>query len=85
MQVTLNLDTPEKQAFFLSLMNHPATLVDALSNRLNAERDEYGFENVLTGFENFTKLLDEDEMYELLADIFQFEDWLRVHKEFMKV
>ena len=85
MQVTLNLDTPEKQAFFLSLLNHPATLVDALSNRLNTKFDVFGFEQVLTGFENFTKLLDEDEMYELLADIFQFEDWLKVHKEFMKV
>ena len=85
MQVTLNLDTPEKQAFFLSLMNHPATLVDALSNRLNTERDEYGFENVLTGFENFTKLCDENEMYELLADIFLFEDWLKVLVEFEKV
>ncbi len=85
MQVTLNLDTPEKQAFFLSLMNHPATLVDALSNRLNAERDEYGFENVLTGFENFTKLCDENEMYKLMADIFLFDDWLKVLVEFEKV
>ena len=85
MQVTLNLDTPEKQAFFLSLMNHPATLVDALSNRLNAERDEYGFENVLTGFENFTKLCDENEMYKLLTDIFLFDDWLKVLVEFERV
>ena len=84
MQVTLNLDTPEKQAFFLSLLNRPAMLVDALSIQLNTEIDEDGFENVLTGFENFTKL-QEDEMYELLADIFQFEDWLKVRKEFMKV
>lgn len=85
MQVKLNLDTPEKQAFFLSLTNHPAMLVDALSNRLNTKFDGFGLENVLTGFENFTKLCDEYEMYKLLADIFQFEDWLKVHKEFMKV
>ena len=85
MQVTLNLDTPEKQAFFLSLTNHPAMLVDALSNRLNAERDEYGFENVLTGFESFTRLADEREMYELLHSIFTFEDWLKVLVEFEKV
>lgn len=85
MQVTLNLDTPEKQSFFLSLMNHPAMLVDALSTRLNTKFDGFGLEKVLTGFENFTKLQDEDEMYKLLADIFQFEDWLKVHKEFVKV
>ena len=85
MQVTLNLDTPEKQAFFLSLMDDPTMLVDALSNRLNAERDEYGLENVLTGFENFTKLCDENEMYKLLADIFPFDDWLKVLAEFKKV
>ena len=85
MQVTLNLDTPEKQAFFLSLVTHPATIVDALKGRLDLEFDSYGLENVLTGFENFTKLCDKNEMYKLLADIFLFDDWLKVLVEFEKV
>ena len=85
MQVTLNLDTPEKQAFFLSLVNHPATIVNALKGRLDLEFDSYGLENVLTGFESFTRLCDENEMYKLLADIFLFDDWLKVLVEFEKV
>ena len=85
MQVTLNLDTPEKQAFFLSLLNHPATIVNALKGRLDLEFDSHGLENVLTGFESFTRLCDENEMYKLLADIFLFDDWLKVLVEFEKV
>ena len=85
MQVTLNLDTPEKQAFFLSLVTHPATIVNALKGRLDLEFDSYGLENVLTGFESFTRLADEREMYELLHSIFTFEDWLKVLVEFEKV
>ena len=85
MQVTLNLDTPEKQAFFLSLTNHPTTIVNALKGRLDLEFDSYGLENVLTGSESFTRLADEREMYELLHSIFTFEDWLKVLVEFEKV
>ena len=85
MQVTLNLDTPEKQAFFLSLVNRPPVLVDVLKKRLVPKFDENGHERRLLGFENFIEPFDEKKMYELLEDIFTFDDWVKVFGEFMKV
>ena len=85
MQVTLNLDTPEKQAFFLSLMNRPSVLVDVLKKRLVPKFDENGHEKRLLGFENFVKPYDEKKMHELLEDIFTFDDWVKVFEEFEKV
>ena len=85
MQVTLNLDTPEKQAFFLSLMYRPSVLVDVLKKRLDPKFDENGHERRLLGFENFIEPFDEKKMYELLEDIFTFDDWAKVFGEFMKV
>ena len=85
MQVTLNLDTPEKQAFFLSLMCRPSVLVDVLKKRLYPKFDENGHEKRLTDFENFVEPFDENKMHELLEDIFTFKDWVKVLVEFEKV
>ena len=85
MHITLNLDTPEKQAFFLSLMCRPSVLVDVLKKRLDPKFDENGHERRLLGFENFVQPFDEKKMHELLEDIFTFDAWLKVLVEFEKV
>lgn len=71
MQVTLNLDTPEKRALFLLLTDNPTAIVDAVIERISKQ----GMSNIKERLNNVSI----DGLYRLQADIFSQEDWEEVY------
>ena len=71
MKVTLNLDTPEKKAFFLLLTDSPTALVDVVTERML----EPGVHDV----KEKLKDISVNGFYKLQGNIFTQKDWEEVY------
>lgn len=71
MKVTLNLDTAEKQAFFLLLTDSPTALIDVVTERI--------LEPGMNDVKEKLKDISVDGFYNLQGNIFTQKDWEKVY------